>query len=99
MHVAIPPELEQLITARVQSGRYSSVSGVIREALLLLEEREHLYEVRRQELRHKIAEGLEQLDCGEGIPGDQVFAELDAELDALEIVRIVHSARDIPHLL
>ena len=40
MRVAIPPELEQLVTARVQSGRYSSVSEAIREALLLLEERE-----------------------------------------------------------
>ena len=50
-------------------------------------EREQLYEVRRQELRHKIAEGLAQLDRGEGIPGEQVFAELDAELDALEKTR------------
>ena len=87
MNVALPPELEQLVTARVQSGRYSSVSEVIREALLLLEEREQLYEVRRQELRLKIAEGLAQLDRGEGIPGEQVFAELDAELDALEKTR------------
>jgi len=78
MNIALPPELEQLVTARVQSGRYSSVSEVIREALLLLEEREQLYEIRRQELRQKIAEGLAQLDRGEGIPGEQVFAELDA---------------------
>ena len=63
------------------------LSEVIREALLLLEEREQLYEVQRQELRHKIAEGLAQLDRGEGIPGEQVFAELDAELDTLEKTR------------
>ena len=87
MHVTLPSELAQLVTARVQSGRYSSVSEVIREALVLLEEREQLDERRRQELRHKIAEGLAQLDRGEGIPGDQVFAELDAELDALEKTR------------
>ena len=62
-------------------------SEVIREALLLLEEREQRYEVRRQELRHKIAEGLAQLDRGEGIPGEQVFTELDAELDTLEKTR------------
>ena len=52
MHVALPPDLEQLVTAPVQSGRYSSVSEVIREALLLLEEREQRSEVRRQELCH-----------------------------------------------
>ena len=77
MHVALPPDLEQLVTARVQSGRYSSVSEVIREALLLLEEREQRSEVRRQELRH-------------------IYRP---ETRPLEIVRIVHSARDIPHLL
>ncbi len=33
MNIVLPPELEQLVTARVQSGRYSSVSEVIREAL------------------------------------------------------------------
>ena len=87
MHVTLPPELEQLVTAQVQSGRYSSVTEVIREALLLLAEREQHYEVRRQELHHKIAEGLEQLDRGEGIPGEQVFAELEATLDALEKTR------------
>jgi antitoxin ParD1/3/4 len=87
MNVVLPPELEQLVTARVQSGRYSSVSEVIREALILLEEREQLYEKRRQELCDKIAEGLEQLDRGAGIPGEQVFAELDAELEALEKTR------------
>ena len=27
MNVALPPELEQLVTARVQSGRYSFVRG------------------------------------------------------------------------
>jgi antitoxin ParD1/3/4 len=52
MHVALPPDLEQLVTARVQSGRYSSVSEVMREALLLLAEREQRSEVRRQELCH-----------------------------------------------
>lgn len=87
MNVTLPSELEQLVTARVQSGRYSSVSEVIRAALVLLEEREQCDERRRQELRHSIAEGLAQLDHGEGIPGEQVFAELDAELDALEKTR------------
>src|SRR5262245_57329871 len=29
MNIALPPELEQLVTARVQSGRFSSVSEVI----------------------------------------------------------------------
>ena len=74
MHVILPPELEKLVTAKVQSGRYTSTGEVIHEALRLLEERDRLRDMRLQELRDKIAEGLAQLDRGEGLPGEQVFA-------------------------
>ena len=87
MHVLLPPELEKLVTAQVQSGRYTSAAEVIREALRLLEERDQRCDRRLQELRHKIAEGLAQLDRGEGIPGEQVFAELEAELHGHERTR------------
>ena len=33
MNVSLTPELEQLVAEKVQSGRYSSASEVIREAL------------------------------------------------------------------
>jgi antitoxin ParD1/3/4 len=38
MNVSLTPELEQLVTEKVESGRYTSASEVIREALRLLEE-------------------------------------------------------------
>jgi antitoxin ParD1/3/4 len=84
MNVSLTPELEQFVANKVKSGRYTSASEVIREALRLLEEREQLRNLQKQELQKKIAEGLEQLGRGEGIPGETVFAELDAELDTLE---------------
>ena len=84
MNVSLTPELEQFVAEKVKTGRYNSASEVIREALRLLEEREELRNLQKQELRKKIAEGLDQLDRGEGIPGDEVFAELDAELETLE---------------
>lgn len=84
MNVSLTPELEQFVADKVKSGRYNSASEVIREALRLLEEREELRNIQKQELRKKISEGLDQLGRGEGIPGEEVFAELDAELDTLE---------------
>jgi antitoxin ParD1/3/4 len=42
MNISVPPELERLVTEKVASGRYSSASEVVGEALRLLEERDRL---------------------------------------------------------
>jgi antitoxin ParD1/3/4 len=84
MDVLLPPELEQFVATKIHSGHYNSASEVVCEAVQLLQEQDQLRQARLQELRRKITEGLEQLDRGESIPGDQVFAELEAELTALE---------------
>ena len=84
MNVSLTPKREQFVNEKVQRGRYNSASEVVREALRLLEEHEQIRDLQIQELRKKIAEGLNQLDRGEGISGEQVFAELDAELDSLD---------------
>ena len=84
MNVSLTPELEQFVANKVKSGRYTSASEVVREALRLLEEREQLRHLQKHELQKKITDGLDQLARGEGIPGEAVFAELDAELDAFE---------------
>jgi antitoxin ParD1/3/4 len=46
MNVSLAPELEQMIRQRVESGRYTDASEVVRDALRLLEEREHLQHLR-----------------------------------------------------
>ncbi len=73
VNVSLTPELEELIHERVRSGRYSSASEVVREALRLLADRDELRELRMAEIRAKVAEGLESLDRGEALPGDEVF--------------------------
>ena len=75
MNVSLTPELEELITQKVQSGRYTSASEVIREALRLLEEHDELRQRRLAAVRREIEEGIAQLDRGEGIPGEQVRAQ------------------------
>ena len=84
MNVSLTSELEAFVASKVRSGRYHSASEVIREALRLLEEREQLRALRIRALRKKIGEGLEQLDRGEGIAGELIFSELEAELGILE---------------
>lgn len=76
MNVSLTPELETLVQQKVRSGLYSSASEVVREALRLLNDRDTTRQQRLEELRREIKVGLDQLDCGEGIPGEQVFAEL-----------------------
>ena len=40
MNVSLTPQLEEFVNAKVESGRYTSASEVVREALRLLEEHE-----------------------------------------------------------
>ena len=87
IEVHLTPDLERLVQDRVHAGRYVSASEVVMEALRLLEERDHLLERRREAIRKKIDEGWESLQRGEGLDGEAVFAELEAELDDLEKAR------------
>ncbi len=77
MNVSLTPELEQLVTAKVASGRYQSASEVFREALRLLEDQDRLREMRLEEVRKQIAAGLEQAKRGELVDGEQVFEKLE----------------------
>lgn len=76
MNVSLTPELEQLVAEKVESGRYTSASEVIREALRLLEEKDQVRQNRLAAIRRKIDRGLDQLDRGEGIPADQAQSRL-----------------------
>jgi antitoxin ParD1/3/4 len=50
---------ERFISSLIKTGRYASVSEVMRDSLRLLEEREKLREARLKALRAEIAAGLE----------------------------------------
>ena len=82
MNISITPELEKFVEQEVKSGLYQSASEVIRAGLRRLKEdkeRKPRFMVSSQaELEEKLLEGIEQLDRGEGIPAEQVFAELKA---------------------
>jgi len=83
MNIALTPELEKLVEEKVKSGRYQSASAVISEGLRLLQSRDQYQELRLQEVRAKIQQGLDQLDRGEGLDGEQVYAEMKRRSAAL----------------
>jgi antitoxin ParD1/3/4 len=77
MNVSLTPELEELVARKLQSGRYQSASEVVGEGLRLLEEQDRLRAAELGEVRRKIQVGLDQLDRGERISGDEVLKELN----------------------
>jgi len=76
MHVSLPPQLEELVRQKVESGAYYTAGEVIVEALWLLDARDRLREIKLQELRKEIAIGLDQADRGQLIPAEEVFERL-----------------------
>ena len=78
MNVSLTPELERLVRGLVESGRYSSSSEVVREALRLVEEREQLREIRLEALRSEVQKGLDDLAAGRSGPLDMEAIKQEA---------------------
>ncbi len=55
---------EKFVRELVESGRYNSASEVLRDGLRLLEDAEVLRNVRTEELKKLIQEGLDSGDAG-----------------------------------
>jgi antitoxin ParD1/3/4 len=70
------PEIEALIQQRLHSGAFESVEDVLFDALEIQRKRETWLQENKDAINAKIERGLAQLDCGEGIPGDQLRKRL-----------------------
>jgi antitoxin ParD1/3/4 len=82
MNVSLTPELEKFVQDKVDGGRYTSASEVIREALRLLERRDERLREREQALKAFQAEmdrRIAEADAGGWIDGEEVFARLRAK--------------------
>ncbi len=58
MNIALPPELEALITDQVLSGQFDSPEAVVRAGLQLLATRHHERQAALDELESKLLDGL-----------------------------------------
>jgi antitoxin ParD1/3/4 len=76
MNVHLTPDLEQFVQNKMKSGCYNSASEVVREALRLLEERDEVFTLRKDEIRKQIEEGWQSAKRGEFVDGDEVFERI-----------------------
>ena len=71
----IPVSVEPLIKEHMDSGRYGSVEDLLRTALTNLRDD---WDDDIETLRALVREGLDEIDRGETVPAEQVFADLRA---------------------
>lgn len=62
MNVSLTPELEKLVTDKIESGMYQTASEVVLEALQLLQDRDRR---KLSRLRRDIRAGFEQIEQGQ----------------------------------
>lgn len=82
MNVSLTPELERRVAEKVDSGLYTSASEVVREGLRLLFEADELKARRLEQLNADVQLGLDQLDRGEGIDGEESRKRVMARFSA-----------------
>jgi len=68
MNIELPADAVQFVEGLVSSGQYKSANEAVAEGVRLL--------MGRQQLRADIQKGIDELDAGQGIDGEEVFAKL-----------------------
>jgi antitoxin ParD1/3/4 len=80
MNVQIPADLSRFVEGLVAEGKYQNGEQVCVEGLRLLQARE--------DLRRDVHAGIAQLDRGEGLDEDEVFAVLDRRITEIELSKV-----------
>jgi antitoxin ParD1/3/4 len=75
-NIALPGDLDDMIRAKVASGLYDSRTQVIREALILLDERDRTRALRQERLLRELAIGIDQANDRQMVDGLEVFRRL-----------------------
>jgi antitoxin ParD1/3/4 len=65
MNISLTPELDNFVAGKVESGRYTSASEVVREALRLLEEHDRVRSAQVAAFNQELGARLASLDRGE----------------------------------
>jgi antitoxin ParD1/3/4 len=80
MNVSLTPELEKFVEKEVDSGLYQTASEVVRAGLRRLKEDQEARLPRlpatREELEARLLEGVERLERGEGVDGEDALRRL-----------------------
>ena len=76
MAISLTPEDKKLIQKRMKTGLFKSVEEVIHDALAVQDAEAEWLIDNKVAISEKIARGVAQLDCGEGVSGDVAHARL-----------------------
>ena len=76
MNISLTEELEELVQRKVESGRYTSASEVVRAGLRLLEQEDELRETRLAAVRAEVQAGIDQAERGELLDGEEAMARV-----------------------
>lgn len=76
MTTEIPTDMVPFVQRMVSERRFLNESDVLAEGLRMLQARETL--------REEVAKGFAQLDAGQGIPADKVYARAEARIAEIE---------------
>ena len=80
MNVSLTPELDNFVAGKVQSGRYTSASEVVREALRMLEEHDQT----RAEFNDELGRRLAARDRGKFLTGTELREHFRERLEPLK---------------
>jgi len=72
LNISLPEALKEHVQKRVAEGAYSNASDFVRGLIRLDKQQQDQLAA----LRGDVAVGIDQLDRGEGLEGEHVFAEL-----------------------
>lgn len=81
MNVSLTPELERYVEEKVRSGRYRSSSEVMRESLRIMQQVDEERQARLVALRREVDRGIEELDRGMGVDGEEAFDRVLADIE------------------
>lgn len=77
MNVSLTPQLDKFVVRKVASGRYTSASEVIREALRLMEERDKSRAVELTTFHDELNRRLQSLEHGEYVDSTSVRKRIE----------------------
>ena len=77
MNVSLTPELDKFVAGKVESGRYTSASEVVREALRLLEEHDRARGSQIAAFNQELGARLAALDRGESVQPQAVRKRIE----------------------
>ena len=87
MNVSLTPQLEEFVASKVDSGRYTSASEVVREALRLLEEHDRSRSAQIAAFNKELGHRLASLDRAERIDPATARQRIEARSRARRKIR------------